>query len=80
MLDAKARERQYDSLLTAVGYVTSGNPAWAAEAAALRDWRDAVWTYGLAALADVQAGEREAPMVSDFIAEVTAACPFDWPV
>lgn len=79
MLDAKARERQYDSLLTAVGYVTSGNAAWAAEAVALRDWRDAVWAYALAQLALVTTGEREAPPVDAFVTEATAACPFEWP-
>lgn len=79
MLDAKAQERGYDSIASAVSYVTSGSPTWAAEAAALRDWRDAVWTYALAQLALVIAGEREAPTVEQFVAEVAGACQFVWP-
>lgn len=79
MLDAKAQERQYDGILTAVTYLDDPNPAYAAEAAALKAWRSAVWTYSLAALANVQAGTRDAPTVEDFLAEVTAACPFSWP-
>lgn len=79
MLDAKAQERQYDSMLTAVSYLDDPNPAYAAEAAALKAHRSAVWTYALAALADVQAGVRTAPPIEDFLAEVAAACPFSWP-
>ncbi|PZP16500.1 MAG: hypothetical protein DI607_07190 [Sphingomonas hengshuiensis] len=79
VLDAKARERGYDSLASAVSYVTSTVPAWAAEALVLRDWRDAVWSYALAELAAVQAGTREAPSVATFLAEIRAACPFAWP-
>jgi hypothetical protein len=79
MLDAKAQERQYDGMLAAVTYLDDPNPAYAAEAAALKAHRSAVWTYALAALADVQAGERAAPPLEDFLAEVAAACPFAWP-
>lgn len=79
MLDAKAQERGYDGMLAAVTYLDDPNPAYAAEAAALKVWRSVVWTYALAALADVQAGEREAPTVDGFLGEVTAACPFSWP-
>lgn len=79
MLDAKARERGYDSLASAVSYVTSTVPAWAAEALVLRDWRDAVWSYALAEMAAVLAGTLEAPTVEAFLAEVSLACPFAWP-
>ena len=80
MLDAKARERGYDSIASAVSYVTSTVPTWAAEALALRDWRDAVWSYALAELAAVQAGTREAPSIEAFLDEIEIACPFGWPV
>lgn len=79
MLDSKAQERQYDSMLTAVSYLDDPNPNYAAEATALKAHRSAVWTYALAALADVQAGERMAPTIEDFLGEVAAACPFTWP-
>lgn len=79
LLDARARERGYDSVLAAVTYLDDPNPAYAAEAVALKAWRSAVWTYALAALAAVQAGERAAPSVEGFIAEIAAGCPFGWP-
>lgn len=79
MLDAKAQERQYDGMLAAVTYLDDPNPGYAAEAAALKAHRSAVWTYALAALAEVQTGARTAPPIEDFLAEVTAACPFSWP-
>ena len=79
MLDAKARERGYDSIASAVSYVTSTVPAWAAEALALRDWRDAVWSHALAEMAAVQAGTRTAPTVEAMLVEIDLACPFGWP-
>lgn len=79
MLDAKARERGYDSIASAVSYVTSTVPAWAAEALVLRDWRDAVWSHALAELAAVQGGSGEAPSVEAFLDEISGACPFAWP-
>ena len=75
-LDAKARERQYDSMLTAVTYLASTNAQFAAEATALRDWRDDVWTYGTAQLALVLAGARVAPSIAEFLEELPA---FAWP-
>ncbi|MEF2073470.1 hypothetical protein [Consotaella aegiceratis] len=79
MLDAKARERQYDSIQTAVSYRDDPNEQYATEARALFEWRSAVWQYATAQLAAVQAGERSQPNVSDFITEVQVACPFEWP-
>lgn len=79
MLDAKARERGYDSIASAVSYVTSTVPAWAAEALVLRDWRDAVWSHALAEMAAVQAGTRTAPTVEAMLVEIDLACPFGWP-
>jgi hypothetical protein len=69
-LDATARERQYDSIQAAVSYLGDPNPTYAAEAAALRDWRSAVWTYALAQLALVAAGDRAPPTVTDLLAEL----------
>lgn len=79
MLDARAQERQYDSIRTAVTYRDDPNPQFAAEGQALFAWRSTVWTYATAELAKVQAGEREQPSVADFIAEMAARCPFSWP-
>lgn len=43
MLDAKAREHNYDNIQAACTYTTSRNPKYAAEAQACVEWRDAVW-------------------------------------
>lgn len=76
-LDAKARERQYDGIQTAITYRDDPNPQFAAEGAALFSWRSVVWTYSTAELAKVLASERERPTVEDFIAELPE---FVWPL
>ncbi|RVJ51273.1 hypothetical protein CN166_28045 [Sinorhizobium medicae] len=75
-LDAKARERQYDGIQTAITYRGDPNPQFAAEAEALFAWRSAVWTYSTAELVKVLAGERPQPSVEDFMAELPV---FEWP-
>jgi hypothetical protein len=75
-LDAKARERQYDGIQTAITYRDDPNPRFAAEGDALFAWRSAVWTYSTAELVKVLAGERPQPSVEEFIAELP---PFTWP-
>lgn len=79
-LDAKARERQYDGIHTAIGYRDDPNANFAAEALALFNWRSAVWTFSSAELAKVAAGQRPQPTVAEFMAELEAACPFAWPM
>ena len=78
-IDAKARERGYDNGASLASYVASTNVQWRAEAEAFVAWRDAKWTYALAAMTAVQAGTRAAPSVGDFLAEINLACPFAWP-
>ncbi|MCS0497852.1 hypothetical protein NVS89_22435 [Ancylobacter sp. MQZ15Z-1] len=75
-LDATAGERQYDSIQTAVTYRGDPNETYAAEAQALFEWRSAVWSYALTELAKVTAGERAAPEIADFLAELPAV---GWP-
>lgn len=69
-IDSVAREQGYDSIYTAISYLGSSNPKWAAESVALRDWRDSVWltTHGI--LNDVVAGERPLPAIEQVIAEL----------
>lgn len=76
MIDAKAKERQYDSGATLASYVNSTIEAWATESQAFVAWRDAVWLYALAELDKVQNGESYQPSVSDFLADLPA---FEWP-
>lgn len=69
-VDAAAQSKNYDSGNSLAGYVASTNPTWAAEAQAFVAWRDAVWIYAYAELDKVTGGQREAPSVEDFIAEL----------
>lgn len=71
-LDATARTRGYDSALSLASYVASANAGWAAEAQAFVAWRDAVWTYALAELSEVQSGQRSVPTVASFVEELPA--------
>ena len=73
-LDAKARERQYDNIQTAVTYRDDPNPVFAAEAAALFAWRSAVWTAAYAMLDEVDEGSP--PTVEAVIAELPT---LTWP-
>lgn len=77
LLDSTAAERNYDNIFTALTYLDSKNPKFAAEAAALRDWRDAMWTKCYEYLAKVEAGEIVIP---DNWEAVKAELPsFEWP-
>lgn len=75
-VDAKARERGYDSILSAISYRGDDNPQFAAEAEALFAWRSAVWTFATAELAKAVAGERGIPPIDAFLGELPA---FAWP-
>jgi hypothetical protein len=77
MMDAKAKERRYDSALSISTYVGSTNAMWAAEAEAFVTWRDAVWTYCYEQLVLVGAQARSQPTVAEFLAELPAMV---WPV
>lgn len=72
-LDRHARTKGYDSILSAVSYVTSTNATFAAQAVKLRDWRDACWTYCYDQLAKVQAGQITQPTVEQLVAGLPAA-------
>jgi imidazolonepropionase-like amidohydrolase len=75
-LDATARTRGYDGILSLASYAVSAHPPFAAEGRAGADWRDAVWGYGYQVLADVQAGTRTVPSVDALILELPA---MPWP-
>jgi hypothetical protein len=77
-LDAKARERQYDGIQTAITYRGDPNPQFSAEGDVLFPWRSAVWTYSTDELTKVLARERPQPSVEEFIAELPAF-EFEWP-
>lgn len=69
-LDAVARSRGYDSILSLCSYATSSVPTFASEGQAGVAWRDAVWSYCNAGLAEVQAGTRPIPTIEELLAEL----------
>jgi hypothetical protein len=66
-LDTKARERNYDSVLSACTYATSTNARFQAEAQACVEWRDAVWSQCYATMSAVLSGHQAPPSVADLI-------------
>ena len=76
MMDAKAKERNYDGIMSVCSYATSSHPKFAAEAAACVVWRDAVWATCYELLGAVRAGEMEIPSEADFLDLLPV---FSWP-
>ena len=76
MLDDKAKERNYDSILSLCTYATSTAAKFAAEGQAGVSWRDEVWAKGYAILADVESGSRAIPTESELLSELPS---FVWP-
>ena len=75
-LDAEARTRRYDGILSACTYATSTVPSFRVEGETCVAWRDAVWAKCHELLAEVQSGKRK-PLTP---AEVVALLPApEWP-
>lgn len=66
LIDAEARSRGYDSIVSACSYAGYEN-AFQAEAVQLGKWRSAVWAAAYAYLAEVKAGTKEMPSADEVI-------------
>jgi hypothetical protein len=71
-MDQTAQSRNYDSLLSLCTYATSSNPTFQKEGQAGVVWRDAVWTFCYALLAQVDAGSAPSPTVAGILAQLPA--------
>jgi hypothetical protein len=76
MLDAKAREREYDGILSATTYATSTLPRFQAEGQACVAWRDAVWSKCYELMEQVDTGALAQPTVDELLAMLPA---MEWP-
>jgi hypothetical protein len=75
-LDAFARTRGYDGILSACTYVASTNSKFAAEGQYCVQVRDATWAKCYEILNDVQSGQRPIPTWEEFEAELPI---LQWP-
>lgn len=71
-LDAFAAEKNYDGILSAVGYATSSNSVFAAEGQRAADVRDASWQALYLYFDEVQAGTKPVPKT---LVEIEAVLP-----
>lgn len=75
-LDATARERNYDGILSLCSYATSLDLTFKTEGQAGVEWRDAVWRASYTIMAAVKSGIRGIPTVEELIEEMP---PMVWP-
>jgi len=69
-LDATAKTRNYDGILSACTYATSTNTTFAAEGQAAVAWRDACWATCYGIMNAVQLGTRAIPTATEIVAEM----------
>jgi hypothetical protein len=70
-LDEKAREKNYDNIVSACSYAAVPN-VFQAESAAFLSWRASVWAACYTIMAEVQNQTRAVPTAAELIAELPA--------
>lgn len=68
-LDAVAKARGYDNIMSACCYAAAPN-TYQTEGQAFIQWRAAVWEYCYQVMADVENGLRTIPTISSMVAEL----------
>lgn len=66
-LDATARLKNYDGILSACTYATDPDPVFQSEGQACVVWRSACWAKSYEVMAEVQAGTRPIPTAQELI-------------
>ena len=69
MLDATAKSKGYDNILSACSYASVENE-FQAESIKFVQWRSACWTKANSVLNDVTAGKIQIPSLTDFLSEL----------
>lgn len=69
-LDATARTRGYDNILSACSYAAGTHPKFSVEGRDCIAWRSAVWEHSFQIMADVRAKLRPIPTIEQVIAEL----------
>lgn len=77
-LDAFAKTRGYDGIMSACSYSNSTDAQFKLEADYCIQLRDTTWRMGYAILAEVKAGNRPVPTVEELIAELPVGSA-KWP-
>ena len=67
IIDSTAQIKSYANGLSCASYVTSTNLQWKNESIAFIDWRDSVWNYLYALLAEISGGSAPIPTVQQII-------------
>lgn len=75
LLDALARQKNYDDVFTCISYINSTVPSFKAEARKLLDYRDQCWVICYDLLNKYSAGEIERPTLEDVM---NALPKFEW--
>jgi len=82
-MDGTAQQNGYDSVVSCVSYKDSGVTQWAADAAAMIAWRDAVWqwAYQQQPTLDAMTPEQIAALTPDYIiAQAPKPDAYNWTV